>query len=144
MWKNSTQGVLELSAIKFESYSQSNTQKNEAVAKFNEFCDSLLGLQKNSAERTKRRAQPLARRRTVVRRGVRFVRSIKRTQCGNFHYYENFHIEYNQINHKKWLIHFVLFALCDLCILLQPHFFVNIDLRIANLAGSTSFCECFI
>ena len=48
----------------------------EAVAKLKEFCDSLVEVQQNIAERTKRRAQPLARRRTIVRQGARFVRSV--------------------------------------------------------------------
>ena len=70
--------------------------KKETVAKLKEFCDSLVGLYKNSTDR------------------------IKRTQFRNFHHHKNFHIKYDKINHKKWLILFVLFALCGLCILLQP------------------------
>ena len=86
-------------------------KKQEAVAKLKEFCNSLVGLYKNSADR------------------------IKQTQFRNFNYSENFHIEYDQINHKKWLIHFVLFALRGLCILLQPPAFLFVlnqllDMRI--------------
>ncbi len=81
------------------------------------FCYSLLGLQKNSAERTKRRAQPLARRRTVVRRGVRFVRSIKRTQFRNF----LITMKISTLNMTK-LITKMAYSLCFISFMRSVHF----------------------